>query len=807
MQQYPTQFNYPISHNHYVKQTGNQTASSTSNQQANWHSQHAQRGGNQTTGAHFNHQASSTTKFGHQQHGVTMQNGMYAPQTGYHGNGSCGTSLRHQDSRTISSEYCNIASGYNMVSDGNKNFQRTQPATATQQITSSASSVTHYVPVQMYVVQNNPQQNLNTPSNGLQLTGQGQVNFNSTNKPSHPVQTSFQPSSSQHLAISQHQPSNSTEAKQMQQQHGTQRNNRSSKGQAVQPTHNSGMRQKMVRGTWRQKAVQASSSAMGAPQSSFPSANDQMLKGNPTLLTANETAPQTQTTTNTDSGTGLAFTLGTVREFLAFLEPREKTPERKDNTQDFARTILDLYWGGDYHNYIVTEQKGTFDKILTKATKFAAEEDKVVFYGMKTDFLNRLASVYNSTASDVTMETRKSSWRNVSDESLDIDKELADGDFMKETFPSILENMKKQHPYLGNIQPEKENKDSTDIQKITIDSSKDFVQMCNNSQDLDNVKSPQTVDADSTDAEVDTSSPCELKAEQSRTSDHPGSPGEAILSLEISVSVDEQSCLSQLMGKESSLICLKTSNKKENCTLEHQQDLHQDNRHPTDRPCPSKHQVQGDVMKDCRVVLKRVALPKLQIPTPTLSLSGIKSSSPISPSAPMKKSSTETEKRSSSTETEGGHGVKRPRQCVGKASSISQPPPSKKCKTGFSKDTTNEPTRTRHWTGSPISASRQSSRKSSVISLSPVAPASRDDVKKRKATLRLYGAQKVDAKDKIRKAKYYTDCSRDSPPVHSIFYSPKKSSARDKIMQSWEGSLVTATRGRRRDTDMSRRCC
>ncbi|XP_063073946.1 uncharacterized protein LOC134464423 [Engraulis encrasicolus] len=523
MQQYPAQFNYPIGHNHYVKQTGNQTASST--------------------------------------------------------------------------------------------------ATATQQITSSASSVTHYVPVQMYVVQNNPQQNLNTPSNGLQLTGQGQVNFNSTNTPSHPVQTSFQPSSSQHLAISQHQPLNSaTETKQMQHRHSTQRNKRSRNGQAVQPTHNSGKRQKIVRGTWRRKAVQASSSAMGAPQSSFPSTSDQMLKGNPTLLTANQTAPQTQTTTNTDSGTGLAFTLGTVREFLAFLEPREKTPERKGNTQDFARTILDLYWAGDYHNYIVTEQKGTFDEILTKATKFAAEEDKVVFYGMKTESLNRLASVYNSTASDVTMEIGKSSWRNVSDESLDIDKELTEGDFMKE------------------------NKDSTDIQKITIDSSKDCVHMCNDSQDLDIVQSPQTVDADSTcddpvtAMEVDTSSLCELKAEQ--ISAQPGSPDEAVLSLEISVSVDEQSCLSQLMGKESSLICLDTSNKTENGTLEHQQDLHQDNRHPTDTPCPSKHQVQGVVMKDCRVVLKRIVLPKLQIPTPTLSHSGIKSSSPISPSAPMKKRST-----------------------------------------------------------------------------------------------------------------------------------------------------------------------
>ncbi|KAL2103035.1 hypothetical protein ACEWY4_002203 [Coilia grayii] len=164
--------------------------------------------------------------------------------------------------------------------------------------------------------------------------------------------------------------------------------------------------------------------------------------------TAKEDAPKDKKIEDLDGLTksAIAFRLGMVRKLVANMELREQTQLKKNkNAQDFARSILNCYWAGSYRNYIETELRGTFENILREAKPFHTEEDKQVFYGIKC--LNQLINMYNSTTNgtgcDTAMENERSSWRNLSDESLDIDKELADGDFVKENFPSVLEKTTK----------------------------------------------------------------------------------------------------------------------------------------------------------------------------------------------------------------------------------------------------------------------------------------------------------------------------------------------------------------------------
>lgn len=169
------------------------------------------------------------------------------------------------------------------------------------------------------------------------------------------------------------------------------------------------------------------------------------------LITEKEDAPKDQN--HGDLGrsdcffgmSAVTWSLGKVRKLVAALELLEQKPHRNDqNGQDFARTILDLYWDGSYHNYIVTELGGTFGNILKEAAEFDTEEDKIVFDAMQVNDLDQLNSKCHILTScfdgGIATEVDKSSWRNVSDESLNICKELTDEDFIRKNMGSLLEN-------------------------------------------------------------------------------------------------------------------------------------------------------------------------------------------------------------------------------------------------------------------------------------------------------------------------------------------------------------------------------
>ncbi|KAG5267522.1 hypothetical protein AALO_G00222690 [Alosa alosa] len=137
-------------------------------------------------------------------------------------------------------------------------------------------------------------------------------------------------------------------------------------------------------------------------------------------------------------------------------EEREKNESRMNNKPEFADAVLDLYWAGKYLNYTVAELDGTFENILKEAAKLDTKEDNMVFDVMDVENLNQLKQkghiLTNCFDCDIATELNKSSWRNVNDESLDIDRELADEDFTREICGSLLEhcNLKSQERHLLN---------------------------------------------------------------------------------------------------------------------------------------------------------------------------------------------------------------------------------------------------------------------------------------------------------------------------------------------------------------------
>ncbi|XP_062374506.1 uncharacterized protein LOC134062502 [Sardina pilchardus] len=121
---------------------------------------------------------------------------------------------------------------------------------------------------------------------------------------------------------------------------------------------------------------------------------------------------------------------------------RRKNENRINNKPECADAVLDLYWGGKHLNYNLAELNSTFVNILTEAAEFDTEEIKILFETMKVENVIQLKQkghITNSSDCDIAMELDKSSWRNLNDESLDIDRELADEDFTKEICGSLLE--------------------------------------------------------------------------------------------------------------------------------------------------------------------------------------------------------------------------------------------------------------------------------------------------------------------------------------------------------------------------------
>ncbi|KAL2103036.1 hypothetical protein ACEWY4_002204 [Coilia grayii] len=622
--------------------------------------------------------------------------------------------------------------------------------------------------------------------------------------------------------------------------------------------------------------------------------------------TAKEDAPKDKKIEDLDGLTksAIAFRLGMVRKLVATMELREQPQLKKNkNAQDFSRSILNCYWAGSYRNYIETEIRGTFENILREAKTFDTEEDKQVFYGII--YLKQLISKYNITTKnigcDTAMENKKSSWRNLSDESLDIDKELADVDFVKENFPSLLEKTENRD-LISNIQPGQEKTDSTDILKMTNHSSEYFAQMCDDSQDLDpeprncptspddpivDIKltvSPsenesKAVDSESvhqdivTAMEDDPSSPSVFVAEQSHKSDKecPESSDEALLSMKITVlSMDELGKLSKLFGEDSSPICLgsddsevefvnscqsvanlcqvespedlsvlnreektafapslhKTAklentedtfltdlsgkqkanrakdSQNENYTLKHQH-LQEENRQSTQSHRPSKHQVQSASRKDsAQTVQKSIKPPRLETRVPNPSPSGVKASSPISPSATIKKKTADDVKQSGLPETEERPGIERPSASLGKGNSIPsstfQTLPSQKRKTESPKHSGNseglsvssehaerpsagDSDGLTNITASSTQASLQLTKKSSISEDTTNVP----DKKRHR-----HEAGDPTGSSRERMILKWAETSL-SPET------PKNSSARHKVMKSWEDSYVPTSKVRR----------
>ncbi|XP_062373842.1 uncharacterized protein si:ch211-106e7.2 [Sardina pilchardus] len=145
----------------------------------------------------------------------------------------------------------------------------------------------------------------------------------------------------------------------------------------------------------------------------------------------------------------VALRLGMLRKLVASLELKEEETKKDEssmnkNELDFAHAILDLYWDGSYHNYIETELAGTFANILKEAAEFDTEEDKTIFDSINVKDLNQLQQskghiLTNCFDFDYAMDVDTSSWRNLGDESLDIDKELADGSFLENSHEKSLE--------------------------------------------------------------------------------------------------------------------------------------------------------------------------------------------------------------------------------------------------------------------------------------------------------------------------------------------------------------------------------
>ncbi|XP_041934497.1 uncharacterized protein LOC121697178 isoform X1 [Alosa sapidissima] len=131
-------------------------------------------------------------------------------------------------------------------------------------------------------------------------------------------------------------------------------------------------------------------------------------------------------------------------------EERTKNESRMNNKPEFADAVLDLYWGGKSLNYTVAELDGTFENILKEAAEFDTEEDKMVFSAMNVGNLNKLKQkghiLTNCFDCDIAMEIKKSWWRNVNDESMDIDREMADEDFTREICGSLLEHCNEKSP-------------------------------------------------------------------------------------------------------------------------------------------------------------------------------------------------------------------------------------------------------------------------------------------------------------------------------------------------------------------------
>ncbi|XP_076152733.1 uncharacterized protein LOC143136116 [Alosa pseudoharengus] len=144
----------------------------------------------------------------------------------------------------------------------------------------------------------------------------------------------------------------------------------------------------------------------------------------------------------------VTFRLEMLRKLVASLDPKGEETKKDEssmnkNELDFAPSILDLYWDGSYHSYIEAEQGGTFANILKEAAEFDTDKDKKIFDSIKVEDLNQLQQkghiLTNCFDFDSATKVDTSSWRNISDNSLDIDKELADGSFPENCHEKSLE--------------------------------------------------------------------------------------------------------------------------------------------------------------------------------------------------------------------------------------------------------------------------------------------------------------------------------------------------------------------------------
>ncbi|XP_076152732.1 uncharacterized protein LOC143136115 [Alosa pseudoharengus] len=189
------------------------------------------------------------------------------------------------------------------------------------------------------------------------------------------------------------------------------------------------------------------------------------------LNSLNSLSPENKDTPNNEELCGpdvffgmpiVTFSLKMVKILVIAMELKEEEERKKNesrmNKPEFADAdaVLDLYWAGKCLNYTVAELDGTFENILKEAAKLDTKEDNMVFDVMDVENLNQLKQkghiLTNCFDCDIATELNKSSWRNVNDESLDIDRELADEDFTREICGSLLEhwNLKSQERHLLN---------------------------------------------------------------------------------------------------------------------------------------------------------------------------------------------------------------------------------------------------------------------------------------------------------------------------------------------------------------------
>lgn len=178
------------------------------------------------------------------------------------------------------------------------------------------------------------------------------------------------------------------------------------------------------------------------------------------------------------------FSLRMVRELVVGLDLAEedqgKTNESglTENTPDFARFILDLYWGGKYNNYFEAELGGTFEKVLEEAAEFDTDKDVKVFDAMKVEDLNWLnqmgCTLTNFCDGGAAMEVNESSWRNNDDESLDIDKALSH--FMRQVHGSLKQHSDNQSPATKSLNEESVSKEDLQSSSSVAESDTVFLE-------------------------------------------------------------------------------------------------------------------------------------------------------------------------------------------------------------------------------------------------------------------------------------------------------------------------------------------